>query len=110
MLEFLMYRLEKLVSREVYIDLIYKFSELKKQHKMQDWIFMVRDVIGIEEYNKIKECYIKDNLKNKSPPDIRCCAPVKERPVILFQKDIGATTSGVDDFMDSYNHILKGLL
>ena len=113
MLEFLMRKIEEVVSENEYLNLLSEFKRLEKEKRMQDWIFMVKDVIGLEKYNNIKELYIQEHVQEEGIKEKRHCAPVKKNTVILFQKNIGASdvvSPSVDEFMVPYNHVLYGLI
>ena len=94
MLEFLMYRMKDFVSETSYRELVCQFTVASKSDNIQGWVETVRNVIGIDSYETIKNEYRRDlEEKNQSESRMHCTPKEKQRTEIIFQEDIGASLS-----------------
>lgn len=91
MLEFLMYRMKDFVSETSYRELVCQFTVASRSDNIQGWVETVRNVIGIESYETIKNEYRRDTEeKNMCESRMNCTPKENKRTEIIFQEDIGA--------------------
>jgi hypothetical protein len=94
MLEFLMYMSKDFMEESQYREVISKFTVASKSGNIQKWVEMVRNVIGVESYEFIKDCYRKKAEEKKSNNSTLHCIPKeKKKEEVIFQIDIGASRS-----------------